>query len=210
MLDLVVQSPDSEFLVVDEQERFIGAVSLSQVRRLIFEGEDLKLIAIARDLVDVTRPTVREDDDLDVAMRLFSRGTQDALAVVDATDPTRLVGIVRQRDVIAARNQAILESDLAGTMTSAVTVAGRVRQVDVGDGYVVQEIPAPHSFIGHSLRELEVRARYGVQVVFVRGRRDQGGTRHLQVPTPDTVIDSGNTLIIAGAKPAADALETAV
>ena len=92
----------------------------------------------------------------------------------------------------------------------AFAVAGYVHQVDVGDGYVVQEIPAPHSFLGHSLRELDMRARYGVQVVFVRSRRDHSGSRRLEVPTPDTAIQSGDTLIIARAKAAADRLETSL
>jgi CIC family chloride channel protein len=208
LLDLVVQSPDSEFFVVNNRQEYLGAVSLSQVRRLIFEGEDLKLIALAGDLVDPTRPTVREDDNLDVVMRLFSLGNYEALAVVDSQDSRRLLGIVRQRDVIHARNRAIHERDLAGSVSSTFTVAGRVHQVDVGDGCVVQEIPAPHSFLGRSLRELDMRARYGVQVVFVRSRRDHSGSRRLEVPTPDTAIQSGDTLIIAGAKAAADRLET--
>jgi CIC family chloride channel protein len=208
LLDLVVKSPDNEFFVVNDRQEYLGAVSLSQVRRLIFEGEDLALIAVAGDLVDPTRPTLHEEDNLDVVMRLLSTGNYDALAVVDARDSHRLLGVVRQRDVIHARNQAILERDLAGALSSTLTVAGRVHQVDVGDGYVLQEIPAPHSFCGHSLRELDVRARYGVQVVFVRSRRDQKGSRRLAVPNADTAIESGDTLIVAGPKSAADQLET--
>jgi hypothetical protein len=46
--------------------------------------------------------------------------------------------------------------------------------------------------------------------IFVRSRRDDKGTRHLQVSTPDTKIDAWDTLIIAGPKSAADRLETAV
>lgn len=207
VLDLVLASHHNEFFVINDQQEMLGAVSLPEVRRLIAESEDLKGIAVAGDLVDATRPTVRLDDNLDVVMQLFSHADFDGLAVIDDEHPRVLLGIVRQRDVIHARNQAVLEQDLVGSVSSSVSIAGRVRQVDIGDGYVVQEIPAPHSFIGHSIGDLAVRQRFDVQIVFLRRGRDKDGERHLEVPRPQTLIREADTLIIAGAKEAADRLE---
>ncbi len=210
LLDLVVTSPHNEFFVIDNNQRLLGAVSLSEVRRLIFESDALKLIVVAGDLVDSHRPTVQEDDNLSVAMQLFGHDDFSCIGVVEAGDADKLVGIVHQRDVIQARHQAMMQRDMAGTMSSTMSVVGKVHQVDVGDGYVVQEIPVPHSFLGRTLRQLDMRAKHGIQVIFVRSPRAGEGTPRLHVPSPDTVIDSGDTLIIAGAKEAADRLESSV
>ena len=153
------------------------------------------------------RGTVRENDNLDVVMRLFSLMDVEELAVVDRQNPRKLVGSVHRQDVINSRNQEVLRRDLAGSMSSTVSLVGKVRQVEVGDGYVVQEIPTPRAFIGHTLRELDFRARYGVQVIFIRTRAKDNENTHLRVPTADDQVSEEDTLIIAGPKSTVDSLE---
>ncbi len=44
ILDLVVQSSHSQFFVVNEGNVLLGAISLSELRRLIYEQETLQLV----------------------------------------------------------------------------------------------------------------------------------------------------------------------
>jgi CIC family chloride channel protein len=207
ILSLVVQSRHSEFFVIDEQGELLGAVSLSEFRKLIFEQDVLQLVVVAGDLVTPLRRTVRETDNLDLAMQLFSHTEVEELAVVDPQNPRKLVGVIHLNDVINARNQEVLRRDLAGSMSTTVSLVGKVRQVDIGDGYVVQEIPTPRSLVGHSLREFDFRARYGVQVIFIRTRAGNNQNAHLRVPTADDPVGEADTLIIAGQKAMVDRLE---
>lgn len=131
----------------------------------------------------------------------------EEVAVVDTKNPKRLVGTVHRQDVINARNQEVLRRDLAGSMSSTIRLVAKVRRVEVGDGYVVQEIPVPRSFVGRTLRELNFRARYGVQVIFVRTQRKEDGIPYLRIPTADDLVSEADALIIAGPKEAADKLE---
>ena len=207
ILSLVVQSRHAEFFVVNEQGDLLGAVSLSSLRRLIFDQEELQRIVVAGDLVVPVSQAVREDDNLDVVMRLFSHTEVEEVAVVDAQDPKKLVGSIHRQDVINARNKEVLRRDLAGSMSSTISLVAKVRQVEVGDGYVVQEIPVARSFVGRTLRELDFRARYGVQVIFIRTQTKEDGTTHLHIPTADDRVGEADALIIAGPKEAADKLE---
>jgi len=205
ILDLAVRSRHSSFFVVDAHGALRGAVSLSALRRLILEQDALRQIVVADDLVEPAATTVHEDDNLDVVMQLFSHLDVTEIAVVEPADPGHLLGSVHLQDVVAARNQEILRRDLAGSLTSTVSLVGKVRQVAIGDGYVVAEIPAPRRFAGRTLRELDVRGRYGIQVIFLR-TPDADGTR-LRVPTADDCITERDALIVAGPKSAADAVE---
>jgi len=196
VLDLVVMSPHTEFFVCGDNGMLLGGVSFSEVRRVIFEQQALAGLVVAADLVDRSIPVVHSDDSLDVVMRLFNHRDDDELPVVDDADGGRLVGSVHRRDVIDARNEAVLRRDLVGSMSSTVSLLGRVSEVDVGDGYVVEEIPSPRAFNGHSLRELDIPSRYGVQVIFIRSRVD--GTARLRTPTADDCPQEGDTLIVTG------------
>jgi CIC family chloride channel protein len=207
VLDLVVRSRHTEFFVVNNKGDLLGAISLSELRRLIFEQEALRHVVVAGDLVLPDPPSVTENDTLDVVMQLFSHGEMDEIPVVDVQNPKKLIGTVHKRDVINAYNQEVLRRDLAGTMSSTVALVSKVRQVEVGNGYVVQETQAPRSFVGRTLRQLNVRARYGIQVVFIRSRDGEAGEPKTIVPTPDYRIHEGDALIVAGPKEQVDALE---
>jgi CIC family chloride channel protein len=207
LLDLLVRSRHLEFFVVDEHKRLLGTVSLSALRQLIFEGEWLRHLVVAGDVVQPLPGPVHENDNLDVVTQLFSRADVDELAVVDEHDPYKLVGTIHWHDVLTARNQALLRRDLTGSLVSTVSLVGRVRQVEVGDGYVVQELAAPRAFIGHTLGELQVGSRYGVQVIFVRSAIATDGATPLRVPRADERLREGDRLLVAGPKAAADRLE---
>jgi CIC family chloride channel protein len=204
VLELVVRTRHEELFVVDAENRLLGVVALPEIRHILFELEALRNVAVAADLVAPMPWRLHEDDSLDVAMRLFSRADALELPVVTGGEARTLVGSVHLGDVVGARDKELLRRDLAGSMMSTVSLVGRVRQVEIGDGYVVQEIAAPRSFVGETLRALDVRVRYGVQVIFVK-RHEEDRVR-LLVPEPDDRIASGDTLVVAGPKQAADAL----
>lgn len=205
LLDLVVQSSHSQFYVVDDKERLLGAVALSEVRRLIYEQEALQHLVVAGDLVESSHPTITEDANLDVAMTLFGAGHVDELAVVDSADPTRLVGTVCEKDVVEARNREWLRRDMAGGISSSVSAVAGGPTVDLGGGYLLREITAPARLAGRSLRELAVRERTGVHVLLVRG---PGRDTAIQIPSATYVLKEDDTLVVAGTHEALTKLET--
>lgn len=207
VLDLIVESDHTEFFVVDESGAYVGPVRLAEVRRLLHEREHLAEVVVARDLVAEGRPGVTPEDNLDLAMSLFAREPVEELAVVDAENPTRLVGSLHRRDVIHALQQETLRRDLPGGLSSAVAAAERVRAVDLGGGYEVRDFHAPHRFVGRTLRELEIRERSGVQVLLVRRSAAQPGEALLRVPGPEDRIEAGDVLVVAGTAASLDALE---
>jgi len=207
VLDLVVQSAHMEFFVVDAEKRLLGAISLSEVRRLLLERDALRHVVVAEDLVGGMPPTVTETDDLDTVMRILGHEDLEEIAVVDREDSRRLIGSVTTQHVIDAYNAEVLHRDLAGGISGAIGISGRVRQVELGGGYVVQEIDAPLEFAGRTLRELDVRVRHGVQVVLIRSPQEPDPSRRVRVPSSTDRVREGDRLILAGPKEAVDALQ---
>jgi len=207
VLDLVVRSPHSEFFVVDDDRRLLGSISLSALRRLVLEQDTFRHLVVAADLLDSDRPTVTENDDLDLALRLMSQAQLGELAVIDSPDAGHLVGSVDQRGVIEVYNREVLRRDLAGAVVSRVTQAGRGKRVELGEGYLVAELRAPRALVGRTLRELNLRSRMGVEVLLVRRRRPAADELAIRVPHADDRIEEGDVIAFAGAKAAIDRLE---
>jgi CIC family chloride channel protein len=207
MLDFVVQSSNSQLYVESPSGDHLGAISLLELRRLIYEQETLQHIVVAGDLVDSSHPVVTDDVDLSVVMKIFSGTHIDEIAVVDADDRNRLVGTVHEKDVIEASNREQIRRDLAGGIKTSISAAGSGQTVELGDGYQLREIMAPPHVTGRSLRRLTLRERIGVQVLLVRSKKAGGGTR-LRVPHGDDVMVEGDAVIVAGTIEALDMLDT--
>lgn len=109
-------SRDHETVVIDAQGRLAGVLSLADLREKLDQGE---LTAPIADLLSASTPTVRPDQNLEDALRLFSLHDTDLLPVVDTTRQT-VVGVLTQRDVVRSYNASTLHS---------TTLNARVRQV---------------------------------------------------------------------------------
>ncbi len=206
ILNLVVQSDHVEFFVVDPQGRLLGAIALNEVRRLLLDQDALRNVVVAEDLVTSEHPTVTPDDDLDMVMQILGHADLEEIAVVDPEDPRKLIGSVTSQHAIDAYNAEVLRRDLAGGVGSSLGVAGRIRQVELGGGYVVQELDAPLAFHGQTLRQLDVRVRHGVQVVLIRSPLESDPAQRVRVPSSTDRIREGDTLIVAGPKEEVEAL----
>jgi CIC family chloride channel protein len=204
ILDLVVQSSHSQFFVVSAEGHLLGAISLLEVRRLIYELDNLQHLIVARDLVDTQRPTVKPSTDLSIVMHLFSGTEVDEIAVIDPADPRRMIGTVREKDVIDVANQEQIRRDLAGGLSSGVDAVAEGQTVELGGGYILKEMMAPAFMIGRNLRETRIRERTQVQVLLIRS---VDKARPVRVASAEDRFVEGETLVVAGSREGVRQLE---
>jgi trk system potassium uptake protein TrkA len=75
-----------------------------------------------------------------------------------------------------------------------------VDHLELAEGFAIDEIVPPDHFVGRSIRELEVRSRYGVTIVAIRRLHDRPGTPEFQVnPDGDERIRRDDILVVIGA-----------
>jgi CIC family chloride channel protein len=202
VVDRIVQSDHTEFFVVNDRDELLGTIYLRALRRLLPEINLLREVVVAEDLLEKDCPYVTEDDDLAQVMRIFSQDTYEEIPILD--DDARLVGSVHKRDVIEVYNQGILQRDLTGGVLRSFSALTKVKSVELGGGFVLQELQAPASFHGHTLAALDVARRSGVQVLLVR-RQGEDAPR---VPSASERIEVGDRLVVAGTLAAIESLHT--
>ena len=71
---------------------------------------------------------------------------------------------------------------------------------ELDPGFAIVETPAPKALTGRTLAAAEVRKRYGITVVCIK---PEGGS--FTYATPDTVVNEGDILVVAGEKRRAEA-----
>ena len=71
------------------------------------------------------------------------------------------------------------------------------------EGYSIIQLGPPKSFIGKSLRELNLINQYGVQVIAIK---DSSPDRMNLIPTAEFIIKQNNLIILLGPNEALDKL----
>ena len=104
----IAQTHDDYYPVVDDDGRFVGIFSAHDVREFTFD-DSVHQLAIAADLMTTDPIHVTLDMDLHTALSRFSIKELDELPVVDAEDPTRLLGMLRRRAIARAYNEKLKE-----------------------------------------------------------------------------------------------------
>ncbi len=199
----LIHSPHNEFFVVRENNEMIGSFSIGEIKQFLKDEDYLSGVVIAADLAHPPPVALHLDDNLDLVMHHFGRFNVDELPVLESRDSNRLVGSVQRKGVIDAYNREIFKYDLAGGMHSVVTAVSKDRTIELAEGYSLVEIDPPNSFIGKTLRDLNIRSRYKVEVILIRKQQTGAHTfanRPGAMPLPDYCIESGDRLLIMGRK----------
>ncbi len=105
--DFVHQSKFNSFPVVDELDRLIGMLSLSDCQECFSqEGEET---LTAKDVATPGVVTITEDDSLFRALTRITQGDFSVLPVVDKEHPKKLLGVISRRDIMSTYDDMIIK-----------------------------------------------------------------------------------------------------
>jgi CIC family chloride channel protein len=183
-----------------------GVIALPELRKVVSHAESVGDLVVASELARDDVPLLTPEQDLDVAMRIFSGKNREELPVVDSAAGRHLVGVLTRRHVMDAYHQELMKRDMVSTLGGGVK-ATTSDEVRMGEGHVMSEVDAPGEFIGRSLRDVGVRTRFRCQVLLLRrpSPGDGDGVTEL-VPGADTVVQRGDRLVVMGSKADLDRL----
>ncbi len=106
ILQLLTESRQDYFPVVDKDDHFVGIFSTSDVRGYLY-NDVIWGIANARDIMTTRIISVTPEDDLNTALARFTELNLDELPVVAKGRSNELLGMLRRKDVIAFYNQRL-------------------------------------------------------------------------------------------------------
>ena len=99
-------------MVLDEKDILVGVLSLRDIRSRLADPDYNGDFEVAAHLMTTDVITVREDQNLEDAFRLFSKGNFSFLPVMDENDPEKVVGYLKKDDVLNAYEQHILRGQV--------------------------------------------------------------------------------------------------
>ena len=181
----------NEVLVVDESpervQKMESRVTYAVVadardeavlRSLGMRNYDCAIVAIGSDLAA----------SVVITMNLKELGVPQVIC--KATDETQK----RALEKIGADKVMIPEREAGVKLAQAVTSSSILDFIELSDQYGIAEVQLPEGWAGKSLRELNIRAKYGVNIIAIR----ENGKINV-VPAVDEALQAGCVLVAVGA-----------
>jgi trk system potassium uptake protein TrkA len=181
-----------EVVAIDkEKDRIEEAKSFSSHAVLTDAStkENLEGLGITdMDVVVVSLGSAMEASVLTV-LHLHELGIKRIVAKASTEDHGKILDAVGATEVINP------EKDMAVRTALKLTSPHILECLPLMSGVSIEEIAPPESFIGKSLRDLDLRNKYAVQVIAVRELIPE---RTVYVPPADFVIKDSDVLIVMG------------
>lgn len=99
--------------------------------------------------------------------------------------------------MIDAYNKEILRRDLAGEVSSSMKKNSYSQPTEIIDGLYILEIEVPSNFIGKKIKDIDVRNKYGVDIILIKKK---ASTNKLQtkIPNANYKFQAEDNLLILG------------
>ncbi|RLA91835.1 MAG: hypothetical protein DRG20_00205 [Deltaproteobacteria bacterium] len=209
LMDLTVKSPHSNFFVVDHQNHLVGVISIHDIRKTIYESDLLEPIVVAHDLMTPVRYYFTPNDTLDAVIMAFSEIEIDELPVVNGDNEKVLIGTISKDDVINAYNKEIFKRDMLTSVSNYISSLQKFRRIEIGNGHVLCELEIPGAFVKKTLKNLELRNRFGIEVILIKQNYnpEKKEWENVIIPTPDYRFKFGDTILVMGSQDSIDNLK---
>jgi len=195
IIKLFLDAPEHHFYVVDDDMRLVGEITIHDVKDLLREDQLCDVIIAADICHPVARPCYRQDDLEEVYLLLAGTEAPD-LPVLDRPGNPKLVGIVTRKAIFDVYTQEVLHKEVAG-FKIVHQDTGMHDVLELPEPYKVALFSPPPSFVGRTLRELDLRRRYNVTVLAFK-RKGWSGDSYNEIPDPDRRIEPVDRLIVVG------------
>jgi chloride channel protein, CIC family len=181
------ESGQATIPVINHDGGLAGLIVARDLLTLLAEGAEVGALINAWDISRRDPPVLTPDSNLDQAAQIMEHEGLDELPVVEKTPAGKFLGLVDRHDIARALGRVAL------SMSAVMT---RASNIFWASGYRVERMNVPRGLVGKTLREIDVRSRFGVSVLAVQSGGDADGG--FSPSSPDRPFQADDVILVAG------------
>ncbi|MBN1406086.1 MAG: TrkA family potassium uptake protein [Candidatus Omnitrophica bacterium] len=186
---------DGQVLVIDKDEDKIQDISDSVSQAVCLDATDADALkAVGIEQVDVAIVSVGDDIEASILITLLLKELGIKEIITKAVTPQQ--GKVLEK--IGANKIIFPERDMGIRLANVLTSPKVTDYLQLSNNCSIVELKAPKSFIGRTLKQLNVRAKYKLNVVAIKRKNKQGEESINAGPFAEEKIETDDSLLIAG------------
>jgi trk system potassium uptake protein TrkA len=192
-----------EVLAIDEDERRVEEAAEVVAQAILLDATDEKaLMGVGIDEVDVAVVSIGQNTEASILVTLILKELGVSTVVAKALTP--LQGRVLTK--VGADRVVYPERDMGIRIAEGLVSPKIFDYIEVSPTHSIIELIAPNQFEGKSIREIDLRKRYGVDLVAIKRKipelAEDGRAEFREVvlvaPQPQEEIVQGDLLVLLG------------
>lgn len=192
-----------EVLAIDENEERIKEISDLVTEAVKLDATDEKALrAVGIEDVDVAIVAIGTDMQASILITLLLKEIGVKEVVAKAINARH--GRILQK--IGADKVVFPEREMGERLAQTLITPSVLEQIELAPGHSIMEIVAPKAFVGKTVRDLDIRAKYGANIITIKKKVPQltkaGETDFVEtvniVPKADDKIEKGDHLVVIG------------
>ena len=182
----------NEVIAIDTEEKRIEEIKTFVSRAVIMDAANKENLQ-AMDIQDMDVVIVSSGPDMESSILttffLHEIGAKQIVAKALSEDHAKILRTIGATQVIFP------EKDMAIRTALKLSSPNMLEFLPLISDVIIEEIAAPAKFIGKSLKELDLRNKYGIQIIAIRELIPEEA---VFIPRADFVIKDSDVLIIMG------------
>lgn len=181
-------------LVIDSNRKKIEQIKDQVTHAIIGDATDKELLAeFITDSIDAVIVSLGSNMEANILVTLYLKDlkVKKIIAKAVSDDHGKILTAIGAHQIVYP------ERDVAIRMAKELTNPNLIEHIPLAPEYSIVTIAAPQKFVGKTLKELQLRNKYGVEVIAVK---DVLKDKFYMIPGADFRIDTDNALLIIGEK----------
>jgi len=181
----------ADLVVVDSDEKKINQVKSFISNSIIADATDREVLK-QLDLKSMDAVVISMGDKIEssvlTTLYLQEMGVKNITVKANSEDHAKILLKT------GAAHTVFPERESAFRLAFSISELNILNHIDIAEGYSIIELAPPSSFEGKSIRDLDIRKKYGVTILIVK----QIIPEQTIVPTPDFIIKQSDILVVMG------------
>jgi trk system potassium uptake protein TrkA len=181
-----------EVLAIDRDEAMVEQIKPFVEKAVIADATNKEVLQrLGLQDMDAVIVSVGDQIDASILITLYLRELKAKQIIVKAIteDHGKILNMIGATEVIFP------ERDVASKVVESLANPNILDSLRLGPDYSIVQLAPPSSFLRKSLRELDIRNRYGVHVIAIK---EMVPENLVVVPTADYVIKDSDILLVIG------------
>ncbi len=190
---------DCEVLAIDYNAELVQQISGSVTQAVVGDARDKEVLkALGVGEFDCAIVAIGGDLGNSVLATMNLKELGVPYVVCKASDETHRQVLMK----LGANKVVIPEQEQAGRLARNLSSPNVLDYIELSDEYGIIEVPAPNPWLGKTLKDLNVRAKLGVNIIAIKK-----GKRINVAPGADYEIQPGDVMVVLGGADALTAVQ---
>ncbi len=201
-----------EVVAIDSDENNIEAIKNDVTEAVILDStKEETLLAIDIGKIDCAIVCIGEDMESSIMTALLLKKLEVPKIIARANSPAhrQILSLIGVDEIVSP------EEDMGLRLARRLSSTHILHHLDISEEHTIAEIITGESFIGKTIRDLNLRSRFGVNIVGIKKKishvTESGENvfveKYVDFPSPDDVIEEEDVLVMVGSERAISEVE---